>query len=413
MQSRSSPKSGAPSIDYGQATRILKEGDIQQQRRLAQAQDTPPEILYYLAESGCWEVRQDVATNPSTPIQASVLLSQDEAEEVRAELASKIGRLLPHLSEAQRKQLREQAITVVEALAQDQAPRVRALLAEAIKAHPEIPKSVIHRLAHDPELLVCGPILQYSPLLNDVDLKEIISVCRTPAALPLIAQRSEVSADLSNALVKTGDIAAVAALLSNVNAQIREDTLDTILDGAPTVEPWHEPLVLRSNLSIRAIRRIAGFVASSLVERLVQVQAVGSDLADELLAQVRHQINAAPVEVEDPDAAEQEAERVVMRGLFNDQWVIEQLETGRRLVITLAIGLAAELAPRIVRRMVDSKSGRVICALCWKAGLSARTAYDVQQRLGHVSPAQLVTPRDGRDYPLSPDEMEWLLEANA
>lgn len=408
----SAPRTGfAGRLDYAQTLAILKSNDLIAQKRLAEDVEAPPEALYYLAEHGAPSVRAAVVLNPSTPVQADALLARDETESVRAELARRIHRLLPHLTEGARAQLREQAIAIMEALASDQAVRVRALLAETIKADPRFPRAIAYRLAHDPEFVVCGPILEYSPLLNDTDLTEIIATSQSSGVAACIARRAQLSETVADAVARTADVTAVAALLGNANAQIREDTLDAILDGAPMVEEWHQPLVLRANLSIRAVRRIAGFVAAQLVEQLVETQGISDDLARELLQTVRKQITEAPADAMTQEAAEREAQAIVRSGRFNSQWVQEMAPQRRQNpVIIAALGLASHLGVPLARQIVGSRTGRAIAALCWKAGVSARAAYDVQQHVAHVAPALMVTPRNGSDYPMTPDQMNWLLE---
>ena len=156
----------------------------------------------------------------------------------------------------------------MERLANDALPRVRAILAEEIKSARDVPAHIVKRLAHDVELIVSAPVLEYSPLLSDDDLIEIIAGARVEGKLAAIARRAIVGAGVSDAIVATLDVSAVAALLANPNAQIREDTLDRVLESAAEVEAWHLPVVLRADLSLRAVRRIAGFVASSLLEQL-------------------------------------------------------------------------------------------------------------------------------------------------
>ena len=62
-----------------------------------------------------------------------------------------------------------------------------------------------------------------------------------------------------------GDESAVAALLANSSAQIQEETLDDIIDRAPSRASWQERLVERPNLYHRAVKRIAQFVTASLL----------------------------------------------------------------------------------------------------------------------------------------------------
>lgn len=399
-------------IPYDSLLDKLESGNRADWQSLAAHPDTPREALYYLAEKGDQEVRALVAKNSATPFQADAFLVRDDAEAVRAELARKIGRLVPELPEGARTQLREQAISLMETLAQDQATKVRALLVEAIKSSPNVPKDVVRRLAYDHELVVCGPILEYSPLLGDADLKEIIAASRTRGALSAIARRRPVSGDLAHALASSNDIDAVAALLGNRNAQIREDTLDAILDGAPAIPNWHEPLALRASLSIRVMRRIAGFVASSLVDQMLAAHVLNDEDAESILKTVRQRIESEPiindVAAKDESAAHAAALDAMASGDFDNTWVAAQLQAGEHKSVIEALALVTGLKT-VARKIITSKNGRAVMALCWKAGLSARTAYDIQQKLAHIPPALLVTPKGGTQFPMQTDEMEHVL----
>ena len=121
-----------------------------------------------------------ISRRPHTP---TGLLGDDEDDDVRAELARKIARLMPDLSREEAVHVRDIAIEMLEKLARDQAPRVRAILAEEIKRLDCVPKTVVDRLAHDVEQIVAAPILEYSPLLSDVDLIEIIAGATAECAL--------------------------------------------------------------------------------------------------------------------------------------------------------------------------------------------------------------------------------------
>src|ERR1700761_304555 len=59
--------------------------------------DVGSAVFEYLAEYGAAATRQAVAANPATPARINRLLADDSAEDVRAELAAKIARLMPGL----------------------------------------------------------------------------------------------------------------------------------------------------------------------------------------------------------------------------------------------------------------------------------------------------------------------------
>lgn len=388
---------------------ILKSGTEEQREELAARRDARPEVLYYLAEDQSPSVRRRIAGNTSTPIQADELLKNDEDEDVRAELARKIGRLVPDLNTQEQKNLRDKSISVLEELARDQLPKIRAMVAEEIKGAENVPKDLVKRLAKDIEEIVCGPILQYSPLLNDDDLREIIAAGASSGALSAIAKRDEVSETVADDIAGTLDVPAVAALLTNKNAQIREDTLDQIISQAESVEDLHKPLSLRPQLSMRAMKRIAGFVASALVYAMMEQSDLSEELAEELLDKVRERLAAERVGDDEEAEFAKKAQDYFERGMLDDDFVIEQITENRRELLIQCLAVMANLSASTVRQVVLSKSGRAVTALCWKAELSMRTAYEVQTRFALVPTAQLLHAKHGTKYPIKEDELEWHL----
>ena len=91
------------------------------------------DVLHYLAQHGAPAARAAVAANPAAPAATNRLLADDEDEDVRAELAVKIARLMPGLSERESSHVLALTIETLECLARDAAVKVRAILAEEIK----------------------------------------------------------------------------------------------------------------------------------------------------------------------------------------------------------------------------------------------------------------------------------------
>jgi uncharacterized protein (DUF2336 family) len=155
-----------PRMSYEDARAALETHAHNARRYLAGRPDVEPEILYYLANDESVAVRRLVAANPSTPQQANKILACDADVEVRSELAQKVGRQVADHAASMTARGYALALEVVERLANDAVPRVRAILAEQIKASPHVPVQVVELLAHDAELIVRAPILESSPLLQ-------------------------------------------------------------------------------------------------------------------------------------------------------------------------------------------------------------------------------------------------------
>lgn len=101
---------------------------------LAKRPDVAPEILYYLATDDAVEVRRLVAANPGTPQQANRLLAHDRDEDVRCELARKLGRQISDAGMAWTPRARALAFEVADMLAHDKVARVREALADEMKS---------------------------------------------------------------------------------------------------------------------------------------------------------------------------------------------------------------------------------------------------------------------------------------
>ncbi len=406
------PNSMARMLSYEEAREALETHAYKIRDYLAGQEEVEPEILYFLATDQSAEIRRKVAKNPSTPQQANKILTSDADEDVRCELARKIGRLVPGMEPNEASRVRDLAIEVMERLARDSLPRVRAILAEEIKLSAYVPPYIVKQLALDLELIVCAPVLEYSPLLSDEDLIEIVAGARVEGSLSAIANRASISEPVSDALVASFDVSAIAALLANSNAQIREDALDRVIEHAAGMEAWHQPVVMRADLSLRAVRRIAGFVSSSLLRLLCERSDLDEETASLLNKRVRERLEDEGVRgevVQADETAQAEVNDALASGTLDDDFVSNAAEGGDRRTVSHALAVLSKLPIPTVDRILMSQSGKAITSLVWRAQLSMRISVKIQTGVARLSGAKLVLAREGVHYPLTPEEMNWHL----
>jgi len=293
-------------LSYEQARELARSEDVTIRMALACHPDTQPEVLYFLAEDSEPDVRRAVARNERAPRQADLLLTADDQDDIRTDLAAKVARLTPDMAADDRSTLYRLTVQALEILAEDQLVQVRRILADTLKDVAHAPASVIRMLAHDKHLTVAEPVLQFSPVLSDEDVLSIIRSGPIQGALSAIARRRGLQGNLSEAIVQSGDETAISALLSNESAQLREETLDIILEKAPGIENWHEPLVVRPKLSAKAGRRIASFVAMHLLDKLQKRIDLDDDTLVAVTDAVEKRIEAESKKLSDPDWAEKD-----------------------------------------------------------------------------------------------------------
>lgn len=407
---RSKARGNVVALSQADVLRILEERNNSAREELAGRADAAPEVLFFLASEGSLKARRAVANNPSAPAHANRILADDSDDDVRAELARKVGRLLPDLPADTTEKMRTLVCETLERLAQDHLPRVRRILAEEIKSLDCVSKHVIDMLARDAEENVAVPILEYSPLLSDADLIDIISSAQARFTLTAIAQRRPLSGNVSEAIAEALDVPAVVALLANSSAHIRAQTLEKIIEHGSRIKEWHLPLVLRRDLSQRAIRRIAGFVSAALLEQLSRRAGLDSKTKSLLAKRVRTRIDDICDEEQDPAGqAQSDAAAMLREGRLDDEAIEMAAESGKREFVIAALGLLAKTPTETVRRVVQSGAAKPLIALAWHAKLSMRTAFKIQTFVMRLKGSDLMPARGGVDFPLSEDEMLWHL----
>lgn len=261
-------KSKNKAISYETARGLARALDPKVRADLARRSDIKSEILYFLADDESPDVRRAIAEKEATLDQANELLVKDADNGVRTGLVAKIARLAPNLNVDEQNQVHQTTHDLMSNLAQDQIAHVRTVLSETLKDVANAPADVIKRLAMDPEIDVAGPVLEFSSVLTDDDLSEIIHSGPASGGLGSISRRHAVGEGVADAIVATNDEDAIAQLIGNASAQIREETLDRLVEQAENVELWHAPLVARPKLSTLAAGRLAQFIANYLLEQL-------------------------------------------------------------------------------------------------------------------------------------------------
>lgn len=422
---------------YDEADGLTSKHHVSERRDLAARRDSSPEVLMILAADHEPEVRRALAGNRSAPGKANLILAEDIDVEVRVGVAEKIALLAPQLSSGARDQLRRETFKALEILARDQVVRVRQALADAFKDEPAAPPGIVRQLARDVEILVSGPVLQYSPVLTDQDLLDIINEGGAQGTLPkgalnAIAKRAEVHEQVSDALVNSGDSDVVTDLLGNRDAQIREETLDSIIDRASGIAAWHDPLVRRPKLPPEAAQRLASFVADNLLRQLANRRDLPAEtiarvmaVFDEKLGKAGARTHAAGGSQARPQTPPQaragprpfpegdprkilDAVRVMQSGGYlEEDDILRAVEDKNTSLVQAALAVRAEVPLKAVVKVFETHSAKGVVALCWKARLSMAAARRIQIATARLAPRDVLRAERNGAYPMTKSQMMW------
>lgn len=455
MNDAGPPKKEIEEMAYYDQKRLAHDGNSKERLELAERSDIRPEILYYLASDPDTEVRRKIARNHRAPRHADLLLASDDKPEVRTDVAGKIAEITIELAGGQKDNIYHLTMEALEILARDQLARVRAILAEALKDCAEVPADIMERLALDCDITVARPVLENSPVLAENFLLNVIGSDPVQGALSAIARRVVLGENIAEAIVYNGDAEAIAELLGNESAQIREETLDRIVDQASGQPTWHKPLVHRPNLHADAAGRIAEIVAEPLLADLRE----RTDLDDEVISAIKEAVlqrvksddfsamtlpgahqalddgvsetSASAAEIrprEDEDShtgstkaeaspeepkesvVSQRVRQMYLAGELNESEISSALTSGGQEFVIVAIALMSKTPVDVVSRAISMRSAKAIIALCWKAEMSMRLATRVQMQLAKIPPRDVLRATATDKFPLSADEMHWQLE---
>ncbi|SDD98726.1 DUF2336 domain-containing protein [Rhodospira trueperi] len=406
-------------LTYEEARELAAHDDVTVRRTLAHRTDLAPEVLYYLAGDDDAEVRGAIAGNVATPARAYLRLTDDGNEDVRLALVRRITALAPDLSDDERNRAREKVHESLTRLAQDAIPKVRALLAEALKDVAHAPPAVINRLARDAEIAVAAPVLTFSPVLTDADLLSIIENQPASEHLSAIARRpGGLTERVTEAIVGTDDTGAIADMLTNRGAQIREATLDALIDRAAAVPAWHGPLVRRPSLPDDAARRLAVYVSDTLVQALMLREDLTPEDAMAVSREMHRRLEPGADEGDlidyGPDwrAALQELHAHIVKeiraGTVGESDIRLAMDNDDRTRAIALLAALADISPMAVVAAVRASSPKGIVSLIWKAGLPASILADLQRWLAAIPPQEILRPDpDTGHFPLEISEMDW------
>lgn len=393
---------------YAEQRRALESGDPAKLKALAESKDTNPEILYFLAKNGTPDTRRAIAINPSTPVHASTLLAMDDSVDVRVALAGRLVDLLPDLPAEKYAQLYAYAVQALGMLAQDEVFKVRKALSTTLRDYAKAPPPVVARLARDVEREIAEPILRYCVALADEDMLDILKGHPHAWVVKAIAARPEVSESVSDAVLDSGDVPGAVALVSNPGARFSEQTLQKIVDRARDVPELHKPVALRRELSVELARRLTGYVNATILDVLRKRSDFDAPTRTAIAAVVQRRIEyqreGAPKET-----PEQKIERYAGAKRLTVDVLLDALSWQEYDFAVLALAKMSGIPANTVRRMVAA-GPKPIVALCWKAGIKPRLCVDIQKLAGKLQPRELLYPKGGTDYPLSPEDIRWQLE---
>lgn len=192
-------------------------------------------------------------------------LLEDKSSESRAEISGRIASSYSNaLLDENERQIAEQIFRL---LVRDTEINVRTSLAHNLKESTLIPRDIVMSMVNDVNE-VSLPMLEYSQILSDSDLLDILHATQESSRYLAISRRNNVSEVVSGTLVSKGDDEVVSSLLNNKGSFISDDVFTKIIDTYKENPSLMESMTNRTRLPISAVEKLVNIVSSNLGDSL-------------------------------------------------------------------------------------------------------------------------------------------------
>jgi uncharacterized protein (DUF2336 family) len=151
----------------------------------------------------------------------------------------------------------------------DAAANVRQALSENLKENSSVPKDVIMQLAEDVDE-VAIPVLEFSEVLDDEDLINIIRNSESTDKMMAISNRKEVNEGVSDALVEKGEEKVIKNLMQRAAAKISEVTMDKVVSRFSENTEVMDIMAHRDNLPASVVEKVIKKVGDQMQNELIE-----------------------------------------------------------------------------------------------------------------------------------------------
>jgi uncharacterized protein (DUF2336 family) len=245
---------------------------------------------------------------------------------------------------------------------------LREALAERLSAIGNVPPEVIIFLAND-EISVARPVLQRSPVLNDVDLIYIIT-SKGAAHWQAIAQREQLSPVVVRRLVDTGEIDVAAQVLENERITLHKSTVSRLVRVSLTSEELQAPLLRRPEVGPEMAAELYTCVSKALRREISQrfniSPMVLEGALDTLVGELCSEAQGLQRVTREMSAL---AKRFNERGEITPVMMTKALRRGQMSFFIALLAARLSLAPEFIEHLLKKEAHKSFAMACRAVGM--------------------------------------------
>ena len=209
--------------------------------------------------------------------------------------------------------------------------------------------------------------------LSDRDLVDIINKHSKEHQLS-ISVRSEIAAEVADALVAKGDDDVMLSLVNNVGAEISRGAMEAIVERSETIKALCEPLLSRDDLPPDLMHDMFWWVGAALKRHILTDAHIDVKLVEKMLSKGERDV-ARPAEIDEDDLnrVERTVRRRLRLGELNQDSLVQYLRRGQVPEFIAALGYLTDVDQKTARRIVFNPGHEAVAVACRAKGFDLST----------------------------------------
>ena len=250
-------------------------------------------------------------------------------------------------------------------------------LSERISAVDNAPERLIRRLAHDDAIEISGPVLARSDRLGE---DELVAIARTKsqAHLAAIAGRSALGEQVTDVLVKRGDVTVARRVAANSGARISELSLRNLVDRASDDGDLAHAVARRRELPPAMFRNLLARATDAVRKRLVDTaNPATAKVINKIIAEISQKVESQTVSKRDYHSGKLAVMELQKQSGISPATLVQFAKAQKLEETVVALSLLTGVAIDVIDRFLDDPSDDPILILCKAMDLDWSTTLPV------------------------------------
>lgn len=287
------------------------------------------------------------------------------------------------LRDADREMMTDVFVTLLRQSERD----LKQALAERLSVLDDVPLRLLLQLVND-DISIARPIIEYSPVLNDLDLLYIIQ-SRDTTFWQMIAARKYINENVVDALADTHDMPTAKVLVRNDTISFSEYSLNILEEMAAQDDELASPLLMRPDVPEKVARFLYAHVGADL-KSYIAAHCDVSGLVGEAVEDVVREfsVSHAASDFTPTNAMVRAADMFMKQGKLDANLMVRTLQRGQVPSFVAQLSSFAGLTPEIILSLLKRENGQGLALVARVSGISFNDFFAMfllLQRLQAVS----------------------------